>query len=215
MARYLKYYAKENLRHKDATTQKTNFKTCVAMANALFSHFNVPEIPIRAVTKKDRIRSVKSWYRSKPDDRQIVLHPNMLDPLTVAHEVAHYVHDMRFRARKMAGSTRPRGRWHGSEHRTYTDAGISKLKGNPRYTKLFGPQTDLKAFEDLKKECNLSGPAPVDPVLKFFEALPTSLHCPKCDCRKAKSSFGVRVMKRDSLNRPVVIRRQSYCKDCR
>ncbi|MFS6706528.1 hypothetical protein WHK35_14665, partial [Staphylococcus aureus] len=49
----------------------------------------------------------------------------------------------------------------------------------------------------------------------FFEALPETGNCPRCNCAKHKAEFGVRILKKSPQGVALKIARQSYCKDCR
>lgn len=223
---YLKYYADENQRHKDVVNRELSFSLCREMAMALFGFFQVPMIPVEIIdrTKKrfQRVRRVRSWYQPRNAirglERHIVLHPSMLNPLTVAHEVAHYIHDIdktrRREEHKLQDAKRgtytrlPKEKWHGRHHRIYTDRGVAFLK--QKYAERLAPVVSHTVKVD-----TASGTMQADLVAKFFAELPEWLHCPKCGFHQTKGNFGVRVMKRDAQGKPIVLRRQSYCKGCR
>jgi hypothetical protein len=48
-----------------------------------------------------------------------------------------------------------------------------------------------------------------------FKSLPSRLRCPKCGRTRGKEFFGLRVAKKDPEGLPILIYRQSYCRDCR
>ncbi len=52
-------------------------------------------------------------------------------------------------------------------------------------------------------------------VRAAFRTLPKRIICPKCERNRTPDAFGMRVMKRDAKGLPLVVRRQSYCVDCR
>lgn len=52
-------------------------------------------------------------------------------------------------------------------------------------------------------------------VAAAMRDLPARATCPKCGRSRKKEMFGVRVMKRDAQGVPLVVRRQSYCRECR
>ena len=211
MTTYLKYYARENTRHAVAEKVKGDFNTIVEMSKALFKHFRVPAIPIQLMDKKikefRRQRKAKSWYQPGGFIRKakIVYHPTMLSALTVAHEVAHYVDDVRKKQAK-----RRRGRWHSVAHRKLTDQAVEVLKTHPKFQAFFtGEATPVVP----KVEADPTAAAQL--INEFYNKLPEKLTCPCCNATIPKLNFGVRVMKKDAQGLPLVIRRQSYCKACR
>lgn len=203
-----KYYAQENARHPDVKAAVVGFGVCQAIASSLFKYFKVPEIQVSLLPANSRVRRTKSWYNagSKWMAPHIVLHRKMLNPLTVAHEVAHYVHDYAYRAKKEKIPTLPRERWHGPQHQRYTDEAVEYLRGHQAYGSLF--TTRLEKLKNATKGEPLS-------VDEYFNKLPDLLKCPKCGARRHKNAFGVRVMMRDAQGRPMNILRQSHCKPCR
>ena len=226
MTTYLRYYSRENSRHADAEKIKGTFDMAKAMTEALCKHFRVPKIKVKLFDRKDpefaRIRKVQSWYRggSKLFDRkpQIVYHPTMLTPLTVAHEVAHYIDDVRSKQAKVR-----RVRFHSAAHRALTDQGVEAIKTHPDFKQLFATDhkgdiaRDIAALESVLVHGDSTEVATASAlaVTKFYDSLPEKLTCPCCEAHIPKKNFGVRVMKRDALGVPVIIRRQSYCKACR
>lgn len=216
MTTYLKYYARENTRHAVAEKVKGDFNTIVEMSKALFKHFKVPAIPVQLMDKKikefRRQRKAKSWYQPGGIIRKakIVYHPTMLSALTVAHEVAHYVDDVRKKQAKIR-----RVRWHSAAHRALTDQGVIALQEKfapmfqPGYTPPVVPQA-VRTVTQISADTQAA-----QAINKFYASLPEKLTCPCCHAHIPKMNFGVRVMKRDANGIPVVIRRQSYCKACR
>lgn len=226
MTTFLRYYSRENSRHADAEKIKGTFDMAKAMTDALCKHFRVPKIKVKLFSRLDpefkRLRKVQSWYRGGSKlmgrEAQIVYHPTMLTPLTVAHEVAHYVDDVRAKQARVR-----RVRWHSAAHRALTDQGVAALKAHPRFGTLFDSgilgmlARDSAAIEMVMAHGNdmEATTASAQAVNKFYDSLPEKLTCPCCHAHIPKRNFGVRVMKRDSLGIPVIIRRQSYCKACR
>jgi hypothetical protein len=92
---YLKYYADENRRHHIAESIKLSFTACAALTAWLCKHFNLETNKVTLLDRKtkrfSRVSKTKSWFSSGTNE--IVYHPSMLNPLTVAHEVAHYAHN--------------------------------------------------------------------------------------------------------------------------
>lgn len=124
---YLKYYDLENERHAEANSINVNFAMAITYTDVLCKYFHVPAISIKLFDKTDkqfrRMRKVQSWYsgETKPE---IVYHPTMLTVLTVAHEVAHYVHDLRRGPKTWYRHGQKR---HNIEHRLLTDEGVAFL----------------------------------------------------------------------------------------
>lgn len=239
---YLKYYADENRRHKIAEEVKLSFTACAALTAWLCKYFNLEVHSVTLLDRKSkrfsRVKKTKSWYAS--GTHEIVYHPSMLNPLTVAHEVAHYAHDMdrkrRFRetrekydqAVKEGKNVRyfrfRKEKWHGPEHRAFVEKGIAALKTLPALQRYFAetPEGELARTDLAFQEALRNGLDPVavprndgDVVQKFYESLPENLTCPCCKFHGHKLNFGVRVIKRDANGVPVKMRAQSYCKACR
>ena len=216
MTTYLKYYARENTRHAVAEKVKADFATVVEMSKALFKHFRVPAIPVQLMDKKikefRRQRKAKSWYQPGGFIRKakIVYHPTMLSALTVAHEVAHYVDDVRKKQAKVR-----RVRWHSADHRRLTDQGVLALQ--EKFAPMFQPgYVALTPTPGLPVEVEVSVATLIaQKINQFYATLAEKLTCPCCNATIPKMNFGVRVMKRDAAGIPLVIRRQSYCKACR
>jgi len=253
---YLKYYADENRRHKVAESIKLSFTTCAALTAWLCRHFGLEVIPVTLLDKKSkrfsRVKKTKSWYSSgriqadsSRNGQEIVYHPTMLNPLTVAHEVAHYVHDMdrkkryteiraKWEATKeytdFAGRLRIRPfpmrkeKWHGPEHRAFVEKGIDALKTLSSLQAYFAetPEGEM-ARESLKLEHVLTVGVPSTDgkpknwnyLVAFLNTLERYRVCPKCKETCHVYNFGARVMKRNAEGIPTIIRRQSYCKACR
>lgn len=208
---YLKYYSKQRSIHADSYAVKVDFATAQALAKDLFAHFDVPTIPVKLFTQGapefKRMRAIKSWYSS--NRKEIVLHPAMLTPATIAHEVAHYVDHIR-----ALRAHRSLKRWHHAGHASITANGINFLK-----TSRADIYTQRAQETMLTKTLNTIGiniAQTADQIVeKFYEGLPAKLACPCCKAHLPKMNFGVRVMQRDATGLPTVIRRQSYCKACR
>ncbi len=224
MAKFLKYYTEENARHQEVQAVNWTLQQCHDGTDALCDAFQLPRIPVfLAGTKKN-----KSWYST--EFKQIHYHPSMLNPLTVAHEFAHYRdHMFRLAERdeknskiKLLSVAQPlrfmvlaridtKTRWHGVRHLQYTDQAVAVLQKLPFYV----------PFRVTRMEAIVAGAfqyytTNLNPVEAAFNALPEVLHCPKCSCDKVKAQFGVRVMARDpATNQPIKIVRQSYCRGCR
>lgn len=221
MTTFLRYYSRENSRHADAEKIKGTFDMAKAMTDALCKHFRVPKIKVKLFSRQDpefkRLRKVQSWYKGG-QKAKIVYHPTMLTPLTVAHEVAHYVDDVRSKQAKVR-----RVRWHSAVHRALTDQGVAAIKAHPSFERLFDNgilgmlARDTVAVESAMAHGDDAevATASAQAVNKFYDSLPEKLTCPCCNAHIPKRNFGVRVMKRDTLGVPVIIRRQSYCKACR
>ena len=233
---YLKYYADENLRHRVAESIKLSFKACEDLTKWLCRYFNLEPGKVSLVDRKNkrfsRIKKVSSWYSAGTNE--IVYHPSMLTPLTVAHEVAHYAHtmDRRRRYKEARAAADAAGkyfrfrkeRWHGPEHRQFVERGVAALKTLPSLQKYFAetPEGEM-AREELRLQQVLRDG--LDPIAKprndgalvqaFYETLPENLTCPCCKFHGHKMNFGVRVIKRDANGVPVKMRPQSYCKACR
>ena len=243
---YLKYYADENRRHQVAESIKLSFTACAAITAWLCKYFNLEVRQVTLLDKKSkrfsRVKKTKSWYAS--GTHEIVYHPSMLNPLTVAHEVAHYAHDMDRKRRYMEAKAKMgeqykdpvtgvlrvrhfrwrKEKWHCPEHKVFVERGIAALKTLPALQRYFAEtpdgelaRTDL-AFQQVLRD----GLDPVavprndgDVVQKFYDALPEKLTCPCCKFHGHKLNFGVRVIKRDASGVPVKMRPQSYCKACR
>ena len=217
MTTYLKYYRRENERHADAEKVKGNFDQAVEMTKALFKHFRVKPIDIKLLDKSKkeyrRLRKVRSWYEGGNIFRKgkIVYHPTMLSVLTVAHEVAHYVDDVRAKQAKIR-----RIKWHSAAHRSLTDQGVGALKRDPRFAPLFANPGAVPVKKVDPQPCETEvATVSANKINEFYASLPEKLTCPCCNAHIPKRNFGVRVMKRDENGVPVVIRRQSYCKACR
>jgi hypothetical protein len=105
---YLKYYADENRRHKVAESIKLSFTACADLTKWLCKHFSLEANKVTLLDKNSkrfsRVKKTKSWYAS--GTHEIVYHPSMLNPLTVAHEVAHYAHDMDRKRRYLEAKTK-------------------------------------------------------------------------------------------------------------
>lgn len=227
MTTYLKYYAKENRRHADVEKVKGTFEMAVKMSKALFKHFHVAPITVKLLDKKKkefkRRRKTKSWFSKWAGPKgtpQIVYHKDMLTPLTVAHEVAHYVDSERQKMAKVR-----RHRWHGVAHRNLTDQGVAVLKRHPEFRSYFEDPTKAKN-EVVRDTVNVAlqlantGAPTIEMLSKkmvqdFFDSLPERLTCASCTATLPKMNFGVRVMKRDANGLPAKMRSQSYCKACR
>jgi hypothetical protein len=93
---YLKYYADENRRHRLADSIKLSFEACVELTHWLCNQFGASNLTVSLIDQKNKrfskLRKVKSWYSNGA--KEIVYHPTMLSPLTVAHEVAHHLHHL-------------------------------------------------------------------------------------------------------------------------
>lgn len=247
MSGYLKYYADENRRHHVAESIKLSFQACADLTKWLCEHFGLDPLQVSLLDRKSkrfsRIRKTKSWY-SGGVKKEIVYDPSMLTPLTVAHEWAHYAHDVDRRKRYAEvkakweankhyidafGNLRVRPfpmraeKWHGPEHRIFVEKAVQALKALPALQKYFAetPEGEM-AREELKlQEVLRNGLDPIakpdhkEVVQKFFESLPEKLTCPCCSATLPKKNFGVRVMKRDANGMPVKMRAQSYCGACR
>lgn len=76
---------------------------------------------------------------------------------------------------------------------------------------------DLPSGEASKaaRSGNPGAPPAYDLVKTFFDRLPETLWCDKCNTLKSKLDIGVRVMSRSVDGRPTKVARQSYCKPCR
>lgn len=233
---YLKYYSDENLRHPVAEAVRLDFLGAVRMSQLLFTFFNIPDIRIVLLDKTarrfQRVRKTQSWYRGgfKPE---IVYHPGMLSALTIAHEVAHYVHDLNrkkivIKTELINGQWRrtmtPRENWHGPSHKRYVDQAVAFLSQHKDYKSMFQPgmvgemaRTDQDLKNLLKAGVSLDA-TPTDIAMvvnSFFASLPEKLTCPCCSATLPKSNFGVRVMKKNAHGLPIQMRRQSYCRACR
>lgn len=199
---YLDYYIQENRRHSDALKVKIDFATAKEMTKVVCKHFGLRMIPTKLFVKGapefKRLRKVRSWYNRA--GKFIVYHPEMLNPLLVAHEVGHYVDHMQClkikKTRRMA---------HTPRHAAITDEAVALLKDT--YRALFTGPTSVAETP----KAHSGG----DVVQRFFESLPQKLTCPCCKFYGHKMNFGVRVMKKNAKGMPVVLRRQSYCKACR
>lgn len=224
MTTFLKYYSRENERHADAEAVKVDFQTAVKMTKALCEHFKVPVLKVKLFDRTQKefkgLRKVKSWYRggSKAMGREpeIVYHPTMLTPLTVAHEVGHYIDDVRCKTAKIR-----RVRFHSAKHRRITDESVEVLKLHKLFSPLFTDKVArdsaaldavLKHGVDFEVDVNT---AKAQLVNEFYAKLPEKLTCPCCQAHIPKQNFGVRIMKTDAAGVPTIIRRQSYCKSCR
>lgn len=209
---FLQYYARENARHADTRNLKVDFAAAMEMTKALCQHFKVPVIPTKLFVKGGagfkRMRQVKSWYA--PAKGEIVYHPAMLNPLTVAHEVAHYVDHMRCRAAK-----RSQGRVHCVRHRLITDTAVNFLKMSFKGLFTNPMKQDAMALKSLMTHGVDFMQSADQLIANFYQGLPEKLTCPCCSAHLPKMNFGVRVMKKDALGLPLIIRRQSYCKACR
>lgn len=150
---------------------------------------------------------------------------NMQSVLTVAHEVAHYLHWKNFRKAFDAWVENPskstpipkRGRWHGEEHSRLVDECVELLKKNgylsPRW--IATPEGKL-VVSDPPVNQQYRPKTPIeDLVAKTYAGLPDLLTCPCCSATLPKTNFGVRVIKKSPEGRPLVVRRQSYCRACR
>lgn len=251
MARFLKYYREENKRHSTANSMRLTFDQALAMSTWLMAKLGLPQIPVTLLDRQDkrfgRVRKVKSWYqpvgkkvvRGRLVDlaQEIVLHPDMLSPLTVVHEVAHYADDMERRPRLEAINAEymqiKSENWHGPKHEALVNKGIDLVKTFPHVAEHYETTERVKnalvplideearltviraAAEKLKNQILAEVKSNKDPVVAFFNSLPSHLHCPCCQKDVAKDLVGVRVMKRDANGLPVSIRRQSHCKACR
>ena len=224
MTTFLKYYSRENEKHADADAVKVDFATAVKMTDALCRHFKVPKLRVKLFDRTQKefkgLRKVKSWYRSGSKllgrEPEIVYHPTMLTPLTVAHEVGHYIDEVRCREAKVR-----RVRFHSVKHRQITDESVQVLKLHKLFSPLFTDKVarDSAALDAVLKhgidfEVTIAT-AQAQLVNEFYAKLPEKLTCPCCNAHIPKQNFGVRVMKRDAAGIPLVIRRQSYCKSCR
>jgi len=186
MSGYLKYYQVENQRHALVESVKLDFEAIKRLNRVLFTHFGVEPITVTLLdqnTKRfSRVKKTKSWYSSH-GTKELVYHPSMLTPLTVAHEVAHYLHDLDRRkrytearakweaARREADANgRPfsyrfpmkNEKWHGPEHRRFVDEGVEVLKkALPQY---FAETPEAEVARDelkLQELLRTGTPAPV------------------------------------------------------
>lgn len=234
MAAY-RYYSEENKRHALARATRLTRERMVLASKALFMAYNLPEIPVRFSDnsgKKGRKGGGNwswFWYK-KGQPKDICYGVNMLEALTVAHEVAHYIHFMEQKAKRAAFKPVKTERSIGAGV-TVTDVTQFKKERphGPRHIELVDECVGILVKQGfmqnplaMKQEPAMPVmpvPAPVkapsDPAAAFFDALPAVLFCPCCKAHKPKEAFGVRVMKRDDKGVPTVVRRQSYCRECR
>ena len=50
---------------------------------------------------------------------------------------------------------------------------------------------------------------------KAFRRLPKRITCPKCTRTRAKEAFGLRVTKKTEAGVPLIVKPQSWCRECR
>ena len=139
----LKYYAEENNRHQDVLVVKWTFQQCKEATNLLCDHYGLPRIVVK-------LRSGGRSSSYNTGSRRIRYLPSMLNPLTVAHEFAHY-RDHMFRIKERDDRNNKvriaatdqfgfyqspfklvgidcKTRWHGIRHRMYTDQAVAFVK---------------------------------------------------------------------------------------
>lgn len=221
---YLKYYRLENERHAEVVAQNVSFDRAVEMARALFVHFKVKEIPVELLDhrlkKFSRQRAEHSYFMpwTPKQESHIVLHPSMLNPLTVAHEVAHYVHYLAMEKDKAnhrrldakCGRYTPyvKENWHGPRHKAFTNAGVTFLKEKfpARANTLSGLFEIFDSLMGIGKPTTEKDP---------YDTMPPRAICPCCKVDLPVRRFGLRVMKRNADGTAAVVRRQSYCRGCR
>lgn len=170
-------------------------------------------------------------------DRSFCYGIRMMNALTVAHEVAHYLHFMEYQDLVAEWEKSPEttetvvegritiksiGRkpkpvikvWHGAEHAMWVARCVDFIaKAREAKATEVAAQTTLEVT--FTKVAGEIFEVAKDPIKAFYDSLPERLTCPCCNATLPKMNFGVRVMKRDANNNPTVIRRQSYCRACR
>lgn len=227
MAAY-KYYARERARHSEALAIKFTREQMIEMSDALSRHFNRAPLPVyfSDTPKQDpstatnlgsmsrttafrlwrhrRLYSKTNWSWFNPAGF-LSYGTGMFNLLTVAHEVAHYLHDQECKSqnRKVVP--------HGKEHAMWVDRCVAALK---TMVPAVQPAVETLSVAFTKVAGEIVEIAK-DPIKAFYDSLPERLTCPCCNATLPKMNFGVRVMKRDANNIPTVIRRQSYCRTCR
>lgn len=171
-------------------------------------------------------------------ERAICYGIRMMNALTVAHEVAHYLHFMEYRdlvaewekspettetavkTGALTITTTGRGprptikRAHGPEHAAWV-ARCVEVIASKRAAKIAQAAAQTTFQTTFTKIAGEIFEVAKDPIKAFYDSLPERLTCPCCNATLPKMNFGVRVMKRDADNNPTVIRRQSYCRACR
>ncbi len=172
----IKYYAEEDARHKEVLAITWTFEQCKEATDALCDKFNLPRLPIKL---RSGGRSSSYNYKLRKDKktgkmvmtRVIRYLPSMLNPLTVAHEFAHY-RDHMFRIKErddrneaikksvtdrhgfLTGIYKPVGidnktRWHGIRHLGYTDVAIKHLQTLAFYVPMRTTRLEtIKAVQD-------------------------------------------------------------------
>lgn len=219
-----KYYAREVVRHAEAKAAKVTRHQMVELTEALCFEFNQRALPVYF---SDRLDSVglpmkpASAFHDAALSQRIFKKANwswfshagffsygvaMFDVLTVAHEVAHYLH--RQECKRENRKYVP----HGKEHAMWVDRCVAFLKR--ACPEIFTPKTETLQVAFTKVAGEIVEVAK-DPIKAFYDSLPERLTCPCCNATLPKMNFGVRVMKRDADNNPTAIRRQSYCRACR
>jgi len=146
----------------------------------------------------------KSFYSAKT--KSITYHEEMLNPLIVAHEFAHYA-DHRDRVQNLVSFRVP---WHGDRHLIRTNQAIDFIKTLPGYTP--AKSNRMANLVGWKAGNKSPGSLIIDTA---YALLPEYCHCPKCAMNKPKKDFGMRVMTRGEGGIPTSVRRQSYCQSCR
>jgi len=179
---YLKYYQQENVRHAVSKEISVDFKTAKAMTLDLCKIYNLPKLEVRLSSRRGRGRS---WFGTRQGKPLIVLHRKMLNPLTMAHEFAHYRHQLAHNERCRKAGKLVKVRWHNKEHQKYTDEAVGVIKEHETYGRLF-----LSRLEKIKKAvasvqpCGFCGKKMLsgDCCLQqtVFKALPAMMDCPKC-----------------------------------
>lgn len=157
---YLKYYSLENRRHAAAEAVSGDFDMAKRMTDALADYFQVPRCQVELVStagqKGPRSRKVQSWYRGfGRTEKKIAYHPSMLTALTVAHEFAHYLHDLDKTQRLLALTVQAlvcpetrrsfsearnkinREHLHGPRHRELVNAAVVALRAHPEFGPMF------------------------------------------------------------------------------
>lgn len=144
MGKYLRYYEEENNRHQDMHQLYVDPTHCRAVVAELCIHFKIPLIRILVSQGKKSSNYMSSHVRNGVlIKNRIRIDLSMMNLLTIAHEFAHYVHDLDYKQRKLRYQAQRnlrknqglsdlgpygRERWHGHQHRQFTDKIISVIK---------------------------------------------------------------------------------------